>query len=435
VVKAQYHVVDQPFDQVEGPPAQDQLAAERQGCWQHQTAPAVSHQPIHTSQGQEPHGRVEETVPPHVQPQRLQCHRRYFGGCHVVPMHDLVEKDAVHETSQTQAEKNSGKPAKAGETGVFGHARTYQFGPFRANFIGYSGSLGGCLPYSMTGFGAAEGPVAGRRLRVEIRTVNHRYFNLSAKLPGDLSALEGELRERLRRDFERGHVSVQARWTESAEGGNGFEVDLDRARLVVARLRELQSSLGLGGEVTLDLVARQPAVLGSGANGAGEIAWTEVEPVVAQAGTECRAMRAREGKALTDELAHRLDLLERTVQEIAARAPERLVRERDRLRVAVGQLLDGRSVDEGRLAQELAFLADKLDITEELVRFRAHVAAARDALRTDGPIGKRLGFLAQELGREVNTMGAKAGDAAIAQSVIAMKGELEKFREQLENLE
>jgi uncharacterized protein (TIGR00255 family) len=103
------------------------------------------------------------------------------------------------------------------------------------------------LPYSMTGFGAAEGPVAGRRLRVEIRTVNHRYFNLSAKLPGDLSSLEGELRERLRRDFERGHVSIQARWTESAEGEAGFQVDLDRARLVAARLRELQSTLGLGG--------------------------------------------------------------------------------------------------------------------------------------------------------------------------------------------
>jgi uncharacterized protein (TIGR00255 family) len=97
--------------------------------------------------------------------------------------------------------------------------------------------------------------------------------------------------------------------------------------------------------------------------------------------------------------------------------------------------LDGRTVDETRLAQELAFLADKLDITEELVRFGAHVAAAREALGSDGPVGKRLGFLAQELGREVNTMGAKAGDAAIAQTVIAMKGELEKFREQLENLE
>jgi uncharacterized protein (TIGR00255 family) len=291
------------------------------------------------------------------------------------------------------------------------------------------------LPYSMTGFGAAEGPVAGRRLRVEIRTVNHRYFNLSAKLPSDLSALEGELRERLRRDFDRGHLSVQARWSESADGDTGFAIDLDRARLVAARLREMQSALGLGGEVTIELVARQPDVLSSAANGAGEVPWSEVEPVVARAGAECRAMRAREGEALTKELAHRVDLLERSAETIAGRAPERLVRERDRLRAAVAELLDGRAVNEERLAQELAFLADKLDVTEELVRFKAHVAAVRDALRSDKPVGKQLGFLAQELGREVNTIGSKAGDAGIAQLVIGMKGELEKFREQLENLE
>jgi uncharacterized protein (TIGR00255 family) len=287
----------------------------------------------------------------------------------------------------------------------------------------------------MTGFGAAEGPVAGRRLRVEIRTVNHRYFNLSAKLPGDLSSLEGELRERLRRDFDRGHITVQARWTESLDAVAGFTIDLERARLVTSRLREMQSALGLGGEVTVELVARQPDVLSSATDAASEISWGEVEPVVARAGQECLAMRAREGEALTAELRHRLDLLERSATQIASRAPERLVRERDRLRAAVAQLLDGRSVDEERLSQELAFLADKLDITEELVRFKAHVAAARSAMETDQPVGKRLGFLAQELGREVNTMGSKAGDADIAQLVIAMKGELEKFREQLENLE
>jgi len=291
------------------------------------------------------------------------------------------------------------------------------------------------LPYSMTGFGAAEGPVAGRRLRIEIRTVNHRYFNLSAKLPGDLSALEGELRERLRRDFDRGHLSVQARWTESADGETSFTVDLDRARMVAARLREMQSLLGLGGEVTVELVARQPDVLNSATKGIAEVAWSEVEPVVAQAGADCRAMRAREGQALTTELGHRLDLMEQSAKGIAGRAPERLTRERNRLRSAVAELLDGRTVNEERLAQELAFVADKLDITEELVRFRAHMAAAREALRADKPVGKQLGFLAQELGREVNTMGAKAGDAEIAQLVIAMKGELEKFREQLENLE
>jgi uncharacterized protein (TIGR00255 family) len=287
----------------------------------------------------------------------------------------------------------------------------------------------------MTGFGAAEGPVAGRRLRVEIRTVNHRYFNLSAKLPGDLSILEGEVRERLRREFDRGHITVQGRWSETVEADSKFAIDLERARVVTSQLREMQSALGLGGEVTVELVARQPEVLTYGADGAGEIPWSDVEPVIARAAQECRAMRAREGQALTAELRHRLDLLERAAQDIARRAPERVVRERDRLRAAVAQLLDGRSVDEERLSQELAFLADKLDITEELVRFKAHVAAARAALESDQPVGKRLGFLAQELGREVNTMGSKAGDAEIAQLVIAMKGELEKFREQLENLE
>jgi len=291
------------------------------------------------------------------------------------------------------------------------------------------------LPNSMTGFGAAEGPVAGGRLRVEIRTVNHRHFNLAPKLPGDLGGLEGELRERLRREFDRGHVAVQARWTEYPERAGGFGVDLERARLVASCLRELQAALGLGGEITLDLVARQPDVLSTTSEAASEVPWAEVEPVVAQAATECRAMRAREGEALAVELLHRLDLLERASDVVARRAPERLVRERDRLRAAVAELLDGRVADETRLAQEIAFQADRLDITEELVRFRAHLAAVRQALAADRPAGKQLGFLAQELGREVNTMGAKANDAEIAQQVIAMKGELEKFREQLENLE
>jgi uncharacterized protein (TIGR00255 family) len=287
----------------------------------------------------------------------------------------------------------------------------------------------------MTGFGAAEGPVAGGRLRVEIRTVNHRYFNLAPKLPGDLSGLEGELRERLRREFDRGHIAVQARWTTYPERAGGFAVDLDRARLVTSRLRELQSALGLGGDVTLELVARQPEVLSTTSEAAVEVPWAEVEAVVAQAAAECRAMRAREGEALAAELRHRLDLLAEAGDEVARRAPERLVRERDRLRGAVAELLDGRPADEARLAQEIAFQADRLDITEELVRFRAHLAAVREALAAERPAGKQLGFLAQELGREVNTMGSKANDAEIAQQVIGMKGELEKFREQLENLE
>ncbi|MGH7627832.1 MAG: YicC/YloC family endoribonuclease [Gemmatimonadales bacterium] len=287
----------------------------------------------------------------------------------------------------------------------------------------------------MTGFGAAEGRVAGGRLRVEVRTVNHRFFNFAPKLPGDLAALEGELRERLRRDLERGHVAVHARWVESAVTEEALRVDVERARLVADRLRELRDTLGLSGEVTLELVARQPAVLTSEAGERPDVTWDEVEPIVAAAAADCRAMRRREGDALTRELLHRLDLLESGGDAVARAAPERLIRERDRLRASVTELLDGRPLDDARLAQEIALLADRLDITEELVRFRAHVAAARATLASDKPVGKQLGFLAQELGREVNTMGSKANDPAIAQQVIGMKGELEKVREQLENLE
>ncbi len=291
------------------------------------------------------------------------------------------------------------------------------------------------MAYSMTGFGAAEGMAGGGRLRIEIRTVNHRFFNLALKLPNDLASLESDLRDRLRQEFDRGHIAVHGRWTEIADREPELTVNIPRARMVADRLQALQAVLGLGGRVDLELIARQPEVLTWAGAQSVEVPWAEVEPIVAKAAEECRAMRRREGGALVTELLHRLDRLESEATAIAERAPARLVRERDRLRTAVAELMDGRTPEESRLAQELAFIADKLDITEELVRFAAHVSAAREALSTDKPAGKQLGFLAQELGREVNTMGSKAGDAEIATRVIAMKGELEKFREQLENIE
>ncbi len=265
--------------------------------------------------------------------------------------------------------------------------------------------------------------------------MNHRFFNFSPKLPNELSAVEGELRERVRRDLDRGHIAVSARWTEYPEREAALAIDLPRAEAAASRLRELKSALDLAGEVTLEMVARQPEVLVTRSAEAAEIAFAEVEPIVARAASECRAMRAREGAALGADLLARLVALEAGAASIADRAPERLQRERDRLHASVTQLLAGRPLDDQRLAQEIAILADKLDISEELVRFRQHLVACRGALSADQPAGKQLGFLAQELGREVNTMGAKANDAVIQQEVIGMKGELEKFREQLENLE
>jgi uncharacterized protein (TIGR00255 family) len=288
----------------------------------------------------------------------------------------------------------------------------------------------------MTGFGSAEGPVAGGRLRVEIRTVNHRYFNPQLKLPYELASLEGELRERLRARLERGHVAVSARWIEPPQSGGAVALDLERARQVVQALRRLKKTLRLKGEPDLAFVARHPDVL-TIASDATTVAWTDVQPIVDQAADAVLVMREREGQALTRDLSGRLDALDAGAEAIAARAPDRLVAELARLRKNVTELAAGVQLDEQRLGVEVALMADHVDISEELVRFRTHLAACRAALdgSDGGAVGKRLGFLAQELLRETNTIGSKANDATITQSVIAMKGELERFREQLENLE
>ncbi len=286
----------------------------------------------------------------------------------------------------------------------------------------------------MTGFGAAEGKVAGGRLRIEIRTVNHRFFNSQFKLPFDLATLEGELRERLRSVLERGHVAVTARWLESPPAAGEVTLDLTRARAVMGALKQLKKSLRLKGNADLAFVARLPDVLAVSNNGV-VVTWPDVQPIVERAAADVRTMREREGRALVDDLGARLAALEAGARAIEARAPERLTAELARLRKSVETLAAGTNVDAQRLAVEIALLADRVDISEELVRFRTHLSACREALRSDAAVGKQLGFLAQELLRETNTMGSKANDAVITQTVIAMKGELERFREQLENLE
>src|SRR2546426_1695801 len=257
----------------------------------------------------------------------------------------------------------------------------------------------------------------------------------SSDLPFELAGIEGQLRDRLRQLLDRGHVAVSARWVEAPPSDGAVAVDIGRARQVVAAATELKKKLKLKGEVDLAFVARQPEVLTVQSDGAATAAWNEVEPIVEQAAREVLAMRAREGRALAAELTARLDALAEGAGAIAQRAPARLEAELARLKKAVAELAAGVPVDEQRLAVEIALMADRVDITEELVRLRTHLAACGETLAGEGGVGKQLGFLAQELLREVNTIGSKANDAAITQTVIAMKGELEKFREQLEKLE
>ena len=290
---------------------------------------------------------------------------------------------------------------------------------------------------SMTGYGAADGPFGGGRVAVELRTVNHRFFNPSLKLPSRLQRWEPELREALRRRIARGHVTLVARV--EAAAGAGAAVDEARAAAYVAQLRGLHERLGLDGGVDLATILRLPEVLRPAGDdeAAVEGSADELLVVVERALEELAAMRRAEGARLADELRERVTVMETAMARIAERAPGRLVEQRDRLRAAVRELTDGVAVDEQRIAQEIAILADRIDVQEEVARFASHVAAFRSTLETgaaDG-VGKRLGFLVQELLREANTTGSKANDAAIVQNVLLLKEELERIREQVENLE
>jgi uncharacterized protein (TIGR00255 family) len=285
---------------------------------------------------------------------------------------------------------------------------------------------------SMTGFGAAEGPLGSGRVSVEIRSVNHRFFNPSIKLPSELSAWEGDVREAVRRAVVRGHVTVSAR----LDRQESLQIDEARFGAYVEQLRRLQERFGLGEALDMGTVLRLPNVMSSGERQADGSS-AELVAVVTAALTALDGMRSSEGARLAEYLLQRLEVISGAVERIAVRAPERVTEQRDRLRAAVVELGGGVLADEQRIAQEIAILADRLDVGEELSRFRSHFAAFRDTLAhppADG-VGKRLGFLVQELLREANTTGSKGSDAAVVADVLVIKEELERIREQVENLE
>lgn len=288
---------------------------------------------------------------------------------------------------------------------------------------------------SMTGFGAAEGTVGAARVTVEVRSVNHRFFNPTIKLPSAFARWEGEVREALRARVARGHVTLFARAERNAT--LGATIDEEKFAAYVAQLRLLQARHGLTGELDIGTVLRMPEVFAAAEAVEDTGTAAELVAIVETAAIALGAMREEEGRRLAAFLRERIGVIEAALGRIAARAPQRLIEQRDRLRDAVQELAEGVALDEQRLAQEVAMLADRLDVSEELDRFASHVAAFRATLHegaADG-VGKRLGFLLQEMLREANTTGSKASDAVMLQDVVLVKEELERIREQVENLE
>jgi uncharacterized protein (TIGR00255 family) len=289
----------------------------------------------------------------------------------------------------------------------------------------------------MTGFGAADGAVGGGRVSVEIRSVNHRFFNPSIKLPSVLARWEADVREALRRRVSRGHVTLGARFEREGED-DASPIDESRFAAYVAQLRVLQERYDLDRSLDVGTVLRMHDVF---AGATREELPAEAGPallaIVDRAVDALLEMRGDEGRRLAAYLDERLGVIEGALDRIAQRAPERVLEQRERLRLAVRELAAGVDVDEHRLAQEIALLADRLDVAEELSRFRGHITAFRAAVAAAQPdgVGKRLGFLLQEMLREANTTGSKGNDGAIVSDVLLIKEELERIREQVENLE
>ncbi len=287
----------------------------------------------------------------------------------------------------------------------------------------------------MTGFGQADGTVGSVRVTVEVRTVNHRFFSPSIKLPEAFGRWETEVREAMRLKVSRGHVTLSAR-VERLPGAAAV-IDEERFGRVVAQLRALQTQFSLDGGVDVATVLRMPDVIAAprADDEVGTVA--ELLAIVDRALDGLGRTREEEGGRLADVLRQRLDIVAGALDRIAERAPERIIAQRERLRTSVRALTDGVAIDEQRLAQEIAILADRLDVSEEMDRFRSHISAFRTALAVQGgePVGKRLGFLLQEMLREANTTGSKGADAAILHEVVSVKEELERIREQVENLE
>jgi uncharacterized protein (TIGR00255 family) len=291
---------------------------------------------------------------------------------------------------------------------------------------------------SMTGFGAADGEVGGGRVSVEVRSVNHRFFSPSIKLPGVLNRWEGDVRDALKRGVTRGHVSLSARFERDEDDGAGSPIDEARFATYVSQLRALQDRHGLADTLDVGTILRMPEVFaGTAREEMPAEAGPQLVGIVDRAVVALLEMRRAEGARLVSYLEERLAVIAGALDRIAVRAPARVTEQRDRLRAAVRELTDGLAVDETRLAQEIALLADRLDVQEELSRFRAHIAAFRAAVGAAQPdgVGKRLGFLLQEMLREANTTGSKGNDAAIVADVLMIKEELERIREQVENLE
>jgi len=292
---------------------------------------------------------------------------------------------------------------------------------------------------SMTGYGRAEAEINGHGFCVEFKSVNHRFLHFFAKLPPELQCSEAKLLALVKEKIQRGQVSVFASFDQNGSRKNLKLFNVEAAKDAANQLRLLADELGIEADLTLGHLLSLPSVLSPETSPAfdQEELWDLCLPVFEAAMKDLEALRAREGKDLENDLKSRLSSIFAFVDHIEERRPEVVEEYRTRLIAKIADLekdIPAELLAE-RLAMEVALYADKSDVAEELVRLRSHVAKFRELLETGGCVGRKLDFLMQEMHRETNTIGSKASDAEVSRMVVEIKSELEKIREQVQNIE
>jgi uncharacterized protein (TIGR00255 family) len=289
---------------------------------------------------------------------------------------------------------------------------------------------------SMTGFGRGEATRELRTFTVEVHSVNHRFLEVRCRVPKRLTGLESRMQQTIQQRFARGHFEVSVLDKDLESRIRTLRVDVPLALQYVDALRGLQRELQLPGDVTLEmLTAQRDLIAVEESDESLDEIWGEVLPALTAALDALAEMRSREGEALVGAIGKHLEEVEAILDGIVARAPDLVRAQRDRLRERVVDLLEGHLPDPTRLEQEVAFLAERGDVAEECDRLRSHLIQFGKALTQAGPQGRRLDFLIQEMHREANTIGSKAGDATLAQDVVGLKIIVERLREQVQNIE
>ena len=289
---------------------------------------------------------------------------------------------------------------------------------------------------SMTGYGRAVGQSGKLQITIELRSVNNRFLDCSVKLPRAYAAAEERLKKTVQSAISRGKLDVFV--TVDASQADDVELCVNEAlaEAYVKAIRETAARFGLPDDSTATSIVRMPDVLSVKKREADLEALTaDMDAILREAIADFDAMRRREGEKLERDVLSRVEEIERLTGVVEARSPQTVAEYRERLLLRMNEVLQGAGVDENRILTEAAIFADRTAVAEETVRLRSHIAQFREIAASGEPVGRKLDFLIQEFNREANTIGSKANDAELARTVVDMKAEIEKIREQIQNIE